>query len=237
MSAKRVVVTGASSGIGRELALLCAGRGDRLVLSARREGLLREVAEECRGLGSPEVVVEAFDIGEVGEAVRLRSAVERLGSGRVVLVNNAGFGHFGPFHEMAWETVAAHVQVLLLGAMAATRELLPLMLEARDGHIVNVLSITTQVALPGSAAYSAAKGGLDAFGKALSAEVRRRGVRVSHVHPGATDTPIWDAVGQSPPREDMIPARAVAEAILGVIETDDGAVVDDLVLTPPKGLL
>ncbi|MCW5938613.1 MAG: SDR family NAD(P)-dependent oxidoreductase [Fimbriimonadaceae bacterium] len=237
MSAKRVVVTGASSGIGRELSLLCASRGHRLVLSARREVLLREVAEECHRLGSPQVEVEAFDIGHVGEAARLRSAVQSLGLGRVVLVNNAGFGLFGPYHETPWETVAAHVQVLLLGAMAATRELLPLMLDARDGHIVNVLSITTQVALPGSAAYSAAKGGLYAFGKALSAEVRRKGVRVSHVHPGATNTPIWEAVGQSPPREDMIPARAVAEAILGVIETDDRAVVDDLVLTPPQGLL
>jgi short-subunit dehydrogenase len=232
-----VVVTGASSGIGRELALLCAAQGHRLVLSARRRELLEETAHECLGLGCPHAEVEAFDLGDAGQAWRLRTAVERLGPGRAVLVNNAGFGRFGPYHEAPWEEAAAQVQVVLLGAMAATRELLPLMLEARDGHIVNVLSVTTQVALPGSAAYSAAKGGLYAFAKALSAEVRRKGVRVSNVHPGATDTPIWEGVGQSPPRGDMIPARAVARAALGVIETEDRAVVDDLVLTPPKGLL
>jgi 3-oxoacyl-[acyl-carrier protein] reductase len=231
----RTVVTGASSGIGRATALLLAKSGHALVLNARREHELNRVAESCLAAGACAVSVVAGDVAEPDTAPRFADAVEQSGSGPVVLVNSAGTAEFGPFHACDLEQAVQGVQVGLCGAMRAVHALLPLMLEEGRGTVVNVVSIAARHTFPNAEAYTAAKSGLLGFSRSLSASYRGRGVRVTAVVPGATDTPLWGA--QSPPREDMLPAMAVAETVKCVIDLPWDRVVDEIVVTPPKGVL
>lgn len=233
---KQVLITGASSGIGAELAILLAEHGYELVLTARRENLLKELAVKCEELGALRVGVIAGDIEEVS---RDPNVVELLkGEGEVVLVNNAGFADFGDY---ATSDLAANEEQMaknLVGSMAMTRAVLPKMLADGRGLILNVLSIAARTVFPGAAVYSASKAGLMQFGNVIREEYRRQGIRVTNVLPGATDTPIWGmdaAVG--PPREKMLRAKAIAEAIAGVIALPSDRVVEEIVITPPDGVL
>ena len=233
---KRVVVTGASSGIGREVALLLAERAHHLVLVARRAELLEELAEECRVKGG-EVRVACFDVGDFGACEGLGSALSKLGDGEPVLVNNAGMAAFGDYHESSFAEHWHQMTVNTGGAMAATHAVIPAMLEHGSGQIINVLSIAAETVFPGAAVYSASKAALRQFGKAISEEYRKRGVRVTNLLPGAVNTPLWDSQMGSPPKELMLSSRAVAEAIVDLVSLPSDRVVEEIRLTPPHGVL
>lgn len=234
----RVVITGASSGIGSELALLLAARKYALVLSARRTELLEKLAKEAREAGAREVAVVHWDAAANDDLGALFSGLEELsGRGEIVLVNAAGTASFGEFADADFSRAVEIVQTNLLGTMKATHEILPLMLADGKGQIVNILSVAATHIFPGAAAYCASKAGALAFTRSLNAEVRAKGVRVSAVIPGATDTPLWEGKGWVPPKEDMLSSRAVAEAIRDLLEMPRDRSVDELHLMPPKGIL
>jgi len=232
----RTVVTGASSGIGRETALLLAKEGHSLVLNARREKPLNKLAEVCMAEGARSVNVVAGDVTDQETGQKIAASVRQL-EGELVLVNNAGFVEFGEFHESDIEGASRMVDVILTGTMRTTHALLPLMLADGKGTVVNVLSVAAKTEFPGAAAYCAAKAGALMFSRALSEGYRQKGVRVTSILPGSTDTPIWDPMESHPPREDMMPATAVAEAIRGAINAPRDRSIDEIVLTPPKGIL
>ncbi len=234
---KRIVITGASSGIGKSLAEQLSRKGHSLVLVSRRLDLLVPLAQDCLSRGAKAALVVSLDLTNLQEASRLKDSVESLGSGEIVLVNNAGQAKFGSFHEEPLDEHLAQVQVNLIGTMAATHALLPAMLAFGSGQVINVLSITVQHSFPGAAAYSASKGGAYHFGKCIAAEYRERGIRVTSVMPGATWTPIWGAEGHHPARELMLQATSVARVIRNVIHTPPSRVIDEIVVTPPKGIL
>jgi len=233
----RTVVTGASSGIGRATALLLAKDGHALVLNARREDVLRTLAEECLAAGSSAVSVVAGDVSHPATGPQLADAVAMSGAGEVVLVNNAGTAAFGPFHELPIETAVRMVDVLLSGAMRATHALLPTMLEEGRGTIVNVVSVAALQTFSSAEAYCAAKAGLLAFSRSLARDYRPMGVRVTSLIPGASDTALWDAIEGHPDRADMLSPQAVAEAIKMVVDSPRDRSYDEIVLTPPKGVL
>lgn len=232
----RTVITGASSGIGRAAALLLAKDRLSLVLNARRENLLEELAEACLAEGAAAAKVVPGDVTRQETAKALAESAGQL-EGELVLVNNAGFVEFGDFHETDIEGAARMVDVLLMGTMRATHALLPLMLADGRGTVVNVLSIAANTEFPGAAAYCAAKAGTLMFSRVLAQEYRKKGVRVTSILPGSTDTPIWDKMESHPPREEMMPASAVAEAIRDAINAPRDRTIDEIVLTPPQGIL
>ncbi len=233
---KRILITGASSGIGAEFALMASEMGHSLVLLARREAMLRELAAQCREHGAPIAAVVCGDLCSeqtVSEAVRtLRSL-----PGEPVLINNAGMAEFGDFAATEWENHQRLIQVNLVGTMCLTHSVLPVMQEHGSGQIVNVLSIAADQVFSGAATYSATKAGLRQFGKCLSAEVRGKGIRVTQLLPGATDTPLWDAQGGSPPREKMLSASNVARGLAYLISLAPDQVIDEVTITPPLGVL
>ena len=232
----RTVVTGASSGIGRETAILLATESHSLVLNARREKLLVELAEVCLAAGAKAVNVVSGDVTDQETANKITESVGQL-EGEVVLVNNAGFAEFGEFHESDVESAVRMVDVMLSGTMRTTHALLPLMLADGRGTVVNVLSMAANTEFPGAAAYCAAKAGALMFSRVLSKEYRQKGVRVTSILPGSTDTAIWDGMADHPPREEMLPASAVAEAIRDAINAPRDRSIDEVVITPPKGVL
>ncbi len=227
---KRVIITGASSGIGATLAPILASAGCQVILVARRKAKLLEVATECGGLAT---ICEA-DVTDVSQIAQVVQTAR--GSGYPVLINNAGIADFGDSATMPWD---AHLQILqtnLIGPYALTHAFLPWALE-RGGQIVNVLSITAKQVFPGSAAYSSAKVGLGMLGAVLSQEYRKAGLRVTNVFPGAIDTPIWDSQGFIPRREDMIPVTVIASQIANLVLMPTNSNIDELVINPPRGVL
>jgi short-subunit dehydrogenase len=180
---KTVVITGASSGIGRATALEFARRGAELVLAARRGNLLDEVANECRKFGVTTKVVPT-DVTKREECALLIAAAGRVD----ILVNNAGFAIFDMIESAKPDDIQSMMDTNYFGVVHCTQSVLPQMLERGEGSIVIVSSIAGLMGYFRMGAYGATKFALTGFAEALRDEVIGRGVRVALVCPGTTDT-------------------------------------------------
>src|ERR1043166_2031428 len=180
---KTVVITGASSGIGRAAALEFARRGANVGLAARRREKLEGVAAECRALGV-EATAIVTDVSVRDDCQRLIASVPRVD----VLVSNAGFGIYDPIETAKPSALESTMPTNYFGAVYCTQAVLPQMLERRDGAIVVVSSITGIMGYASMGGYCASKFALNGFAEALRSEVIGRGVRVSMVCPATTDT-------------------------------------------------
>jgi uncharacterized protein len=180
---KTVVVTGASSGIGRAVALEMARRGANVILGARRLDRLESVAAECRALGVDARAVAA-DVTRVQDCGRLIASAERVD----VLVNNAGFAIFDWIAEVKADEARLMMETNYFGALYCAQAVLPQMLARGNGAIVNIASIAGIMGFARMGAYSATKFAMVGMTEALRDEVMGRGVRVALVCPGTTDT-------------------------------------------------
>ncbi|MEO7836158.1 MAG: SDR family NAD(P)-dependent oxidoreductase [Acidimicrobiales bacterium] len=174
-----VVVTGASSGIGRATALAFARRGARVWAVARSVDLLEELAAEHSGI-TP-LVADLTDDGQRAAVVAEAGAVD-------VLVNNAGIGWVGPVEEMPAAQVRLLFELNVLALIDLTQRLLPGMLERRRGHVVNVASVAAWVAVPPLTVYSATKFAVQGYSDGLRRELAGRGVSVATINPGPVAT-------------------------------------------------
>jgi len=186
-----VLITGASSGIGRAVARRFAARGDRVVLSGRSVSRLDALADEIRASGGNAWVLPA-DLSVLAEAEALVGrAIEACG--RIdVLVNNAGFGMQCRFGEMGTEDIVRMFTVNVLSCMALARAAVAAMWPQGGGHIVNVASVGGLVAHPLNVAYCASKHALVGFSKSLRLELAGTGIRVTVVCPGGTRTEFFE---------------------------------------------
>jgi short-subunit dehydrogenase len=211
VSAERVaLVTGASSGLGRAIAIALARDGARLVAHGRDE---ERLAELVRGTGGTAIAAELAD----REAVRrlAEQALER--AGRVdLLVHNAGIGWAGPLTDMPDDTADRLLTVNLAAPITLTRLLLPQMLERGTGHLLFVTSIAGRLGVGGEAVYAATKAGLDVFAESLRLELHGTGVTVGVLVPGVVDTPFFARRGTLYPRRRPrpLPPERVAEAVV-----------------------
>ena len=213
----RVLVTGASSGIGRSLALRFARAGASLALVARRAGELEKLAAEIRGAGGRACVLpcDVADRDAVAQTAAL--AVERLG-GVDLLVNNAGYGHHRPFLEWDLADMERVMRVNYLGALYFTKALLPQMVSRGKGWLVFVASVAGKLAVPDETAYAASKFAMVGLAEALSLEVEEAGVHVLTVCPGVVDTPFFDAEAlermSATSRRSMVEPEAMTDAVM-----------------------
>jgi short-subunit dehydrogenase len=185
------VVTGASSGIGRLLALRMAREGARVVLVARRKSELETTAEEIRSAGG-EAAVCACDVGDRERAVDCATGIVDEHGAVDVLVNNAGFGHHCAFLDLSLDEMEALVQTNLMGALYFTSTLLPGMVERGTGWLVFMASVAGKIAPADETVYAATKHAMVGLAAALSLEVEDRGIHVLTVCPGAIRTPFFD---------------------------------------------
>jgi short-subunit dehydrogenase len=183
LKGKNVVITGASSGIGRAAALEFARRGANLILGARRAEMLEDVARRCRELGVSCTAVVS-DVTKSEDCKRLVDAAQRVD----ILVNNAGFATYDSIEEARPADLEAMMQTNFFGAVWCTQAVLPAMLARREGTIVNVSSITGLMGYARMGGYCATKFAMIGFSEALRDEVIGRGVRVALICPATTET-------------------------------------------------
>ncbi len=186
---KVVAITGAGSGIGRALAVRCAGLGARLALSDVNEASLDEAVARCRAVGA-EVHRERVDVGRRDEIYAWAAEVERSLGPAEVIVNNAGVSLSQTVADMRDEDFAWLMDINFWGVVHGTRAFLPQLRSRAEGHVVNVSSVFGIIAVPTQSAYNASKFALRGFTEALRMELGRTSVRVTCVHPGGIDTNI-----------------------------------------------
>jgi NADP-dependent 3-hydroxy acid dehydrogenase YdfG len=228
LAGRWIVVTGASRGIGAELAHRLAADGARLALIARSRDALTTLADE---LGAVPVVC---DVGDATQIARAAERIETLAGGAPdVVVNNAGIFSIAAAHKTSVEQFRRTLDVNLVAPFALVHAFLPGMRARGSGHLVTLGSVADRNIFAGNAAYSASKYGLRAMHEVLRAELRGTGVRASLVSPGPVDTGIWDPIDPDSrpgftPRAQMLRAADVAEAIRWVIAAPAAVNVDEL---------
>jgi uncharacterized protein len=185
---KNVVITGASSGIGLSIATLCAERGANLVLLARRLDVLEEIQKDLQERFSVSVLVYKLDVSNTDEVKNVFAKVMNE-LGRIdVLVNNAGYGVFNAAHEASIEEVKGMFGVNVVGLIACTSMVLPMMRENRSGHIINIASQAGKIATPKSSIYSATKHAVLGYTNSLRMELSDLHITVTAVNPGPIET-------------------------------------------------
>ena len=208
------LVTGASSGIGEEFARVLAESGANLVLVARREDRLKQLADALRTAHGVAVHVEALDLGAPDAGAELHRRTSEAGLAVDLLVNNAGFGVYGPHMEIPWEREQQLLQLDIVALAQLTKLYVADMLRRGRGRVIQVASIGAYQPSPTYAAYAAAKAYVLYFGEALDYELRGTGVRCTVLSPGVTKSEFLEVSGQPLRpfhRWTMMSARAVVE--------------------------
>ena len=182
------LITGASSGIGRDLAVNHAARGGDLVLVARREDRLNRLAAEIIDKYGVDAVVLTRDLARPGGAAELHAEVASRELMVDVLINNAGFGQVGPFHEIDAARHETMIQLNVLALTQLTHAFLPEMIARGQGRVLNVASTAAFVPGPSQAVYFATKAYVLSLTEALAVELEGTGVTATALCPGATST-------------------------------------------------
>lgn len=187
-SPRTTLITGASAGIGEAFARLLAARGDRLILVARRADRLQALADELHTAHGSEAIVISCDLASADGPAALFAETERRGLVVDLLINNAGFGKYGPFWKQPMSMYSDMVQLNITALMALCHLYLPAMRARKQGGIINVASVAGFPPTPQFTVYGATKAFVVSFSQALAIETRAAGVRVSVLCPGSTAT-------------------------------------------------
>jgi short-subunit dehydrogenase len=187
LDGKVMIVTGASDGIGRELALQLSKRRAYVVLAARREHLLNEVAAEIRAGGSQALVVPT-DLCDANQIARLVTLTMQEHGHIDGLINVAGVGWYDWIEEITSEELQQQFQTNVIGLTELIRQVTPIMKEQRSGHIVNFSSYASRIAVPPLTIYASTKYAIEGLSDALRRELAPWGIDVTRIHPWAVDT-------------------------------------------------
>jgi uncharacterized protein len=224
----RVIVTGASQGIGRAIALEFGRRGARLALASRNRQALDEVAGLIKADGGSAIVIPT-DVTAAGAVEQLAQDTIRELGGIDILVNNAGIGMTAPIGDASSADVEAVFKLNVLAPAAAIRAVVPIMRAQHDGMIINVSSMAGRIVVPRIGYYSASKFALTAIGDALRMEEGHRGIKVMNVFPGTTRSNFGEnrlgARGrQAHQRLPPVTAEKVAKRIANAVERNQRSV-------------
>jgi NAD(P)-dependent dehydrogenase (short-subunit alcohol dehydrogenase family) len=196
LEGKTALVTGASRGLGKAIALALAGAGARLILVSRDRALLDQTSASVQALGSEAMSFET-DVTDEKQVLELEAAVKREFGKLQILVNNAGMNIRKPATDFTLQEWRQVLDTNLTSAFLFCRSFVPLMKGQGYGRILNLTSIMSHVSLPGRTAYSASKAGLLGFTRALALELAPEKITVNGISPGPYATEINTAVLQN----------------------------------------
>ena len=229
---ERIVITGASRGIGRAIAERLAAPGRELVLHGRNTPTLVEAATAVRSLGAMARVVT----GNLSTVSGVRALASVADDAPVrALVNCAGVAVVRKVEEISAEEWERALFLNVTAPFLLVKGLLSRF--DRGSSIVSILSVAARRGFPGWSAYCAAKHALEGFTASLREELRGRGVRVINIYPAATDTALWNGVAGEWPRERMLPPVQVADAVAFALDRPDSVLVDTIELGHVSGAL
>jgi uncharacterized protein len=209
------LVTGGSKGIGLELSKLFAKAGYNLVVVARHEKALEEVKNELEGNYGVKVLTISIDLSIPDSSKKIYNKLQKEKIQIGILVNNAGFGNYGPFARTDWETEEREMQLNMISLVQLTKLIMPQMLAKGDGKIMNVASTAAFQPGPFMAIYYATKAFVLSFSEALAEELEGTGIMVTALCPGPTRTHFQERAGVSESsliRHGMMDAKDVAKA-------------------------
>ena len=233
LTGKTALITGAGSGIGREVALELARSGVSVALAGRTEAKLTETAAQIGYEGGDAVTIVA-DVTDHAQVERLVAETTRAFDGLDILINSAGVGLIKPLET----TTAAEIDTLLdtnvKGLMLVTQAALrPMIAGGKGGHVVNLAGILGKAPMANASLYCASKYAVTGFSKALQLEVsRKHNIKVSLLYLGGVDSPFWDTIDMKVQRDKMLTIADAASAVLTVLTQPANLVLGEFTLQP-----
>ena len=229
---RRILITGASRGIGRAIAEKLAGEETMLFLHGRDEAALNAVKSAVEQRGATATLLRA----DLADPKHIEQMTADIGSEPLdVLIHNAGIAVVKPFDAISAEEWQRTLAINVTAPFLLTKKLAPLM--QSHASIVNILSPAAKTGFPGWSSYCMSKFALEGFSQSLREELRSRAVRVINIYPAATDTEIWGDVEGEWPREKMLAANDVAEAVAYALAQPPTVVVENITVANVAGTL
>ncbi len=237
MSGKQIPivwVTGAGRGIGAAIARAFATAGTRVVLTGRDLRVLSQNAEKIRKLGGQASAVRCDVESERSVHLAYKKIFKKFGHVDV-LVNNAGITYFKSFEKTSVKEYDHVMATNLRGVFLCIKSVLPGMTKRRSGIIINIISVSAITTFINSSAYSATKAGLLALSRSLRTEVRKNGIRVIDVLPGAVETEMWNRGERKKYHNKMMQPEDVAEVVISVFRQPKRVLTEEIVIRPLGG--
>lgn len=229
-----VIITGASKGIGKAIALEFASQGVNLILNARNIADLEKTRQDCLSI-DPDIEVHIFpaDLSQKDEVFALGEFCLGTFHEIDILVNNAGVFIPGAIHEEEDGRLEKMIDTNLYSAYHLTRKILPAMIDQRKGHLFNICSTASIYAYPNGGSYSISKFALYGMTKVLREELKDKGIRVTAILPGATWSASW--AGVDLPEKRLMDPKDLAKSIWNAYQLSDNAVIEELLIRPLEG--
>jgi len=229
------VVTGASRGIGLAISEALADAGCDLAITSRTQKHLQEAAEALTRRGV-HVIHQTSDVGAEKSVASFFATVKKSFNKIDILINNAGIAHqLAPVPDLAPELWRQVIDINLTGTFLCSHFCLPLM--KAGGTVINNLSVAASGSFPGHSGYNASKYGALGLTNTMREELREKGIRVIALIPGPTDTEIWEQFWPERPRDRMMAAESVAEAVIACLTLPANSVVEEIKMRPIGGTL
>ncbi len=230
----RIVITGATKGIGWAIAEAYAAEGHDLALCARTADDLEHRKTALQAIYPDiEVLTKVVDMRDKKEVLGFAEFVKRNWGAVDVLVNNAGIFLSGEIHKEDDGILEQQIETNLYSAYYLTRALMPLFLKQKAGHIFNMCSIASIAAYPNGGSYTISKFALLGFSKVLREELKDKGIKVTSILPGATWSNSW--AGVDLPDERLMQASDIAKSVVMASKMSPSAVVEEIILRPQLG--
>jgi short-subunit dehydrogenase len=234
MSEKVIWITGASTGIGKEIAAEFSKAGHIVVVTARRKSRLVSVVSEIKFAGRE---ATAFVCNVASErSVMLTAKRIREKYGRIdCLVNNAGVTVFKSFVDTKVYEFDYVMEINFRGALLCLKSVLPQMIKNKKGHIINILSVAANTVFEESSIYSASKAALLSLSNSVRKETRRYNIKISNILPGAVETAMWDSRTRQKYKNRMLSPTDVAKIAVDIFNQPKKVLIEDIIVRPIRG--
>lgn len=229
LNGKKILVAGASGGIGKQLSRLLRQSGAEVFMTGRNAEKLDEAAKAA---GVPSSHVFAADISDEQNVIELGLRVSAVLGTLDILVNAAGIGIIRPIENLSLEDFNRSLQTNLVGAFLLVKTFLPGMKEVKKGLIINIPGVLGKVPMSGAAAYSASKYGIVGMMQSIREELKRTEIRITNLFLGGVDSPFWDTIDLKVQKDKMIRDEEAARSIWFLCQQPASGVVSEMVLQP-----